>query len=221
MPYAELHARSAFNFLRGASHPEHLAERAAELGLSAFAVHDRDGVYGAPRFYAAARELGLKAIIGCELTLQDKSVLPVVVLTRAGYQNLCRLITLGKLRGTKEDSSVTWEDLAAHAQGLVALTGDEEGPLRRVLGAGESAVALVRRLVEIFGTGNVFIEIQRHFLREEQRVNERLAQLAERTSLPLLATNGVCYAQPQGRQVLDVFTCIRHHATLDAAGKFC
>ena len=128
--YAELHARSAFNFLRGSSQPEQLAEMAAGLGLAALALHDRDGVYGAPRFHARAKELGLKPIIGCEVTLEDGFVLPVIVLTCAGYRNLCRLLTIGRLRGTKAASSVTWLELAAHAEGLAALTGDEEGELR-------------------------------------------------------------------------------------------
>jgi error-prone DNA polymerase len=219
-PYAELHARSAFNFLRGASNPEHLAETAAELGLTALAIHDRDGVYGAPRFHGRARELGLKPIIGCELTLDDGSILPVIVISRTGYQNLCRLLTIGKLRGTKAASSVTWPELAAHAEGLVALTGDEEGPLHRLITGDDphAPTALMDRLTRIFAPDNLFIEIQRHFLRGEKILNERLIALAAASGLPLLATNGVCHATPQGRQVLDVFTCIRHHTNLDQAG---
>jgi len=221
--YVELHARSAFNFLRGASSPEQLAETAAELGHSAFAVHDRDGVYGAPRFHGRARELGIKPIIGCELTIDDGSILPVIVTSRAGYQNLCRLITIGKLRGTKTASSVTWLELAAHAEGLVALTGDEEGLLHRLIAGGDDPLAddplaFLKRLAGIFGRENVFIEIQRHFLRGESLPNQRLIALAAATGLPLLATNGVCHATPEGRQVLDVFTCIRHHTNLDQAG---
>ena len=99
--YIELHARSAFSFLRGASFPEHLAQRAAHSEMPAMALCDRDGVYGAPRFHAAAAECGLRAIVGSELTLEDGGVLPVLVANRTGYQNLCRLITEAKLRGTK------------------------------------------------------------------------------------------------------------------------
>ena len=223
MSYAELHARSAFNFLRGGSNPEELAEKAAALGVGALAVHDRDGVYGAPRFHARARELELKAIVGCELTLEDGSVLPVIVVSRVGYQNLCRLVTVGKLRGTKAASWVTWGELAGHAEGLVALTGDEEGLLHRLIHAEEGGerdapVALLRRLMGMFGRENVFVEIQRHFLRGEKVLNARLVELAGVVGLPLLATNGVCHATPAGRQVLDVFTCIRHHTKLDEAG---
>src|SRR3970040_1595885 len=93
MNYIELHARSAFSFLRGASLPEELSARCAQLELPAMALLDRDGVYGAPRFHLAAQKLGVRAHIGAEVTLQDGSVLPLLVQNRAGYQNLCRLIT--------------------------------------------------------------------------------------------------------------------------------
>src|SRR6267142_158634 len=130
MSYVELHCRSAFSFLRGGSLPEQLATRAAELNFPAIALCDRDGVYGAPRFFAACREKGVRSIIGAELTMEDGSVLPLLVESRRGYQNLCRLITRAQLRSEKGKSAVRWEELPEFAQGLVALTGDEEGPLR-------------------------------------------------------------------------------------------
>ena len=105
MSYAELHARSAFNFLRGASNPERLAETAAQLGLDAFAPPRRDGVYSAPRFHGRARELGIKPIIGCELTIEGGLLFPLLLPSRTGFQNLCRLITIG-LRGTETTCSV-------------------------------------------------------------------------------------------------------------------
>jgi len=218
--YIELHARSAFSFLRGASQPEELAKRAAALTLPAMALCDRDGVYGAPRFYSAAREHGLRAIVGAELTMEDDSVLPVLVENRTGYQNLCRLITRAKLRGTKERAPVAWHDLREFVSGLVALTGDEEGALRRSLETGDDAGALagVRRLANVFGERNVYIEIQRHLERGEEAVNDRLVELARAERLPLLATNGVLYAERPQHQALDVFACIRNHTHLDAAG---
>src|SRR5262245_7101649 len=133
MSYVELHARSAFSFLRGASLPEQLAEHAAQLHMPAMALCDRDGVYGAPRFFAAAREQGIRAIIGSELTMEDGTILPVLVETRVGYHNLCRLLTRAHLRAPKSESAVRWDELAALAEGLLALTGDEEGPLYRSL----------------------------------------------------------------------------------------
>ena len=218
--FVELHARSAFSFLRGASQPEQLAEQAAALGLPAIALCDRDGVYGAPRLFSAAREHGLRAIVGAELTMANGTVLPVLVENRTGYQNLCRLITRAKLRGTKTDAPVLWDDLPEFAEGLVCLTGDEEGELRQTLERGDRAAAeaSVRRLRKIFGEGNVYVEIQRHLERGEQFVNHLLVELAAAQRLPLLASNGVLYAGRAQRPVLDVFTCIRHHTHLDAAG---
>lgn len=219
--YVELHARSAFSFLRGASHPEHLAERAAELELPAVALCDRDGVYGAPRFYGKSKESDTRLILGAELTLEDGAVLPVLVASRTGYQNLCRLITQAKLRGTKTDAPVHWSELEEFTAGLVALTGDEEGPITRCLERDDLAGAKERisRLRRAFGEKNVFVEVQRHLRRGEELRIRQLADLASSERLPLLATNGVQYATAQQRGVLDVFTCARHHTHLDAAGQ--
>src|SRR6185436_17370184 len=131
--YVELHTRSAFSFLRGASLPEQLAETAARLGLPAVALCDRNGVYGAPRFFSHAREAGVRPIVGAELTLEDGSVLPVLVESQRGYQNLCRLLTRAHLRSAKGKAAVHWEELPEFAEGLVALTGDADGPLVRAV----------------------------------------------------------------------------------------
>lgn len=221
MPYIELHARSAFSFLRGASLPEHLAERAAALELPAVALCDRDGVYGAPRFHGATKEHHIRPIIGAELTMEDGSVLPLLVASRTGYQNLCRLITRAKLRGTKHEAPVRWNELAEFGEELVALTGDDEGPVQRALARDDLAGAseCVEKLVAAFGRENVFVEIQRHLRRGEELLNDRLFDLAGAVRLPVLATNGVLHARAEERAVLDVFTCARNHTHLDAAGK--
>jgi error-prone DNA polymerase len=218
MSYIELHTRSAFSFLRGASLPEQLAEVAAELNMPAMALCDRGGVYGAPRFFAAAKQSGVRPIIGSELPMEDGTVLPVLVESRTGYQNLCRLLTRAHLRAPKGETGVRWDELPEFVEGLVALTGDEEGPLLQSLVRGcarESAADLLR----IFGPKHLFVEVQRHRLRGESWKVDALVQLAESFRLPLLATNGVLYAKPTGRQILDVFTCIRKHTHLDAAGR--
>jgi error-prone DNA polymerase len=219
--YVELHARSALSFLRGACHPEQLVERAAELEIPALAVCDRDGVYGAARVHAAAKETNVRPIVGAELTLNDGSVLPVLVASRIGYQNLCRLITRAKLCGTKHDAPVQWSELAEFGQGLIAMSGDEEGAVVRCLARDDcaGAMTIVARLVEAFGAGNVFVEVQRHLRRGEEVINDQLVTLAKATRCPLLATNGVLHATPNERPVLDVFTCARHHTHLDAAGR--
>src|SRR5882762_8649934 len=133
MSYVELHARSAFSFLRSGSPPDQLAETAAQLDMPAIALCDRDGFYGAPRFFTAAREQKIRAIVGAELTFEDQAVLPVLVENRAGYQNLCRLLTRAHLRNEKGNARVTWEELPEFAEGLAALTGDHEGPLAKAI----------------------------------------------------------------------------------------
>src|SRR3954447_20186193 len=124
MPYVELHAGSAFSFLRGGSFPEQLAETAAELEMPAMALLDRNGVYGAQRFAVAAREQGMRPIVGAELTMEDGSVLPVLVKDRRGYENLCELLTQVHLRSTeKGECAVQWSELPEFANGMVALLG--------------------------------------------------------------------------------------------------
>src|SRR3954471_1988414 len=133
--FVELHARSAFSFLRGASRPEDLMQRAAELGMTHLALTDRDGVYGSARSHYQSVELGMNrgAIVGAELTMEDESVLPVLVRTRNGYENLCMMLTRAKLRAAKNESRIAWHELEEFADGLMALTGDEEGLLQRLL----------------------------------------------------------------------------------------
>jgi error-prone DNA polymerase len=221
--YVELHCRSAFSFLRGASRPEELAAFAAEKELAAVAVCDRNGVYGASIFGENAKEKGIRPIVGAEITLEDESVLPVLVQSRKGYQNLCQLLTRAHLRAEKGKSRVRWEELPEFAEGLVALTGDGEGPLRRAIdavsAAGQRAPKILQNLTCAFGRENVFVELQRHRLRGDRRMDDALVELAREARLPLLATNGVLYAHSGRRAVLDVFTCLRHHTHLDAAGQ--
>ena len=121
MSYAELHACSAFSFLRGASFPEQLAERAAELGLPAVALLDRNGVYGAQRFSVACREHGVRPIVGADLTMEDGAVVPVLVENRIGYGNLCSLLTEAHLRSEKGSCLVRYAELEEFAGGLIAL----------------------------------------------------------------------------------------------------
>ncbi len=250
MSYVELHARSAFSFLRGAADPEALVAAALAHGLPAMALLDRDVLCGAPRFFGAAREAGLRARVGAEITMEDGSVVPLLAATRTGYQNLCQLITEAKLterdsagvdralrarsgsarsakptapdpRDRKRPCFATWPELARYSAGLIALTGDEEGPVRRAwLTAGPAAAgAALQNLTAIFGRDRLYVEVQRHRLRGEEREIAFLRDLADAHGLPLLATGGVNYARPAQRAVADVFTCLRLHTTLDAAGR--
>src|SRR5689334_16964004 len=119
--FVELHARSAFSFLEGASLPEELVSIAADFGMSALGLIDRDGVYGAPRFHMAAQKAGIRAHIGAEVTCIDGNRYPLLAESRAGYRNLCRLITRMKLRAKKGEGAATLEEIGEYAEGLVCL----------------------------------------------------------------------------------------------------
>ncbi len=225
--YAELRCKTAFSFLRGASAPEALAERAAELGLPAVALVDADGVYGAPRLHKAARKLGLRAIVGAEAWIAGH---PVALLCESsrGYRNLCRLLTDGKLRrghvhkGHPErvPDALGWTDLEAHAEGLHVLSGGGEGAFGAALdrGDGDAAAAALDRLVGIFGKANVSVELQLHLDEVEDRRNAAAVALARRHRLPVVATNDVRFARPADALRFDVLTCLAEGTTIDRAG---
>jgi error-prone DNA polymerase len=221
--YLELHARSAFSFLEAASAPEELVAVCAERNMPAMALLDRDGVYGSPRFHLAAQKMKppLRAHIGAEVTSADGWRYVLLVESRAGYQNLCRLITRMKLRAKKGEGKALPEEIAEMSAGLICLTGGEEGPLTHALAHGgiERAAQSISELCRIFGRENVYVELQRHFCRDEEARNQAAIDIARKLDLPLLATNGVCFAHPQQREVLDVFTCIRNHRNLANAGR--
>ena len=219
--YHELHARSAFSFLRGASAPETLADRAGQCDLPGVALCDRDGFYGSVRFHQRARENGFRAIVGTELTMSDGTVLPVLIKNRDAYRAVSRLLTRAQLRSAKGQCSLEWSELGEVSDDIAVLSGDGEGPLdtawRRdgVRGMELALQNLIRHVPE----RNLHLELQRHAIRGEDTLIRAKCDLAAAYKLPLLATNGVTYALPQNRQVQDVFTCLRNHTTLDAAGR--
>ena len=237
--YVELHACSAFSFLDGASPPEDLAERAAELELPAIALTDRSGVYGAPRLHKAARQLGLRALVGAEVVLQDTQPqrpgktrrdasrravegqrLTLLVQSAQGYRNLCRLLTAAARHQPKGDPRVDWTMLRQHATGLCCLTGGSEGLLaQRLERQGlEEAQKTLEVLLDVFH-GRLHVELQRHHLRQEEHRNQALLDLARRLRLPVVASNGVRYARRSDKPLHDVLTCARHYTHLDAAGQ--
>jgi len=218
--FVELHAQSAFSFLEGAEQPEALVAEAARVEMPALALVDRDGVYGAPRFYQAAVRAGLKPLVGSEITLADGSRLPLLVEDREGYQNLCRLVTRMKLAAPKGAAAIALADLEPYATGLVCLTGGARGPLARRVACGDhaGAVECLAGLVGLFGRSNVFVEVQRQLDREQERILGGLVRLARAARVPLVASNQPLYTRPAGRAVADVFTCIREKTDLDHAG---
>jgi len=153
--------------------------------------------------------------------LRGEFRIPLLVASRAGYQNLCRLITKMKLRAKKGEGAVTAQELEEHAEGLICLTGGDEGPLAAALKQGgiDEAKTQLDQLIGIFGPKNVYVELQRHFHREEESRNRAAIDLARSFNLPLLTTNGVNYAIPKARELCDAFAAIRHHKTLSTAGR--
>src|SRR5256884_3927066 len=208
--------------------------------MPAIALVDRDGLYGSPRFHMAAQSMGIRAHVGAEISVEglgnraglpawmpnsfsSRPVrLPLLVESRTGYQNLCRLMTRYKLREKEKGTgTATLEEIAEHAEGLVCLSGGEEGVLAASLSSKgyEEARANIEKLTALFGNKNVYVEVQRHCDPVQERRNQAAVRLAETLDLPLLATNGVRYARAAEREILDVFTCIRNHTKLERAGR--
>ncbi len=237
-PYAELHAASSFSFLRGSSQPEDLVARAAALGLPAVALLDRNGVSGAPRFYKAAREAGIRALVGAEAvidrprasavsrqreerpTLDDQETrVNLLVRSRQGYRNLCRLLTAGALNHPKGEARIDWTLLEEHAAGLHCLAGAEADPVGRALAREglEAAGRQLERLHAVF-PGRLHVELSRHGIRAEEHRNQALVRLADGLRVPVVATGGVRYATAADKPLHDLMTAIRHHVTVDDAG---
>lgn len=213
----ELHARSAFSFLSSGSLPEDLIVGAANLGINGVALLDRDNVSGAVRFHLEAKKQGIKAIIGSEITLEDESVLPLIPISIKGYQNLCRLITTIKLRAPKGEHFATRHDIEQHSEDLICITGGKDGFLYQSVKKhqGQEALAWLKYVFE----GRLYLELQRHFLRHEEYINQALIGLSHKFRVPYFASNGVYYKDKEDRKLFDIFTCIKNHCTIDEAGK--
>ena len=240
--YVELHLHTAFSFLDGASLPEEIVGRAAELGYTALAVTDHDGLYGAMEFARAARAAGIAPITGAELTLEDGSHLTLLAETVQGYSNLCRLITAAyagpnvppadgavafsppREVWTRDDARQPRLDpalLAEHAEGLILLTGCRRGALSRLVddGAWSEARALLHRYVEWFGLANVAVELQHNLVFGDARRVAALSRLAQEVGLPTVATGNVHYHRQERHRLQDVLVAIRHRTTLDGCHR--
>jgi error-prone DNA polymerase len=225
MTYVELHARSAFSFLEGSSVPEDLIDRCVQLEIPAMALLDRNSLSGAVRFHQQAKKSGVRAILGAEIAAPEGFRYALLAESRNGYQNLCRLITKIKLRtghGEQENAVAHPSDLAEHAEGLVCLTGGDEGPLAFALNSDsvpETSLDRIRQIAAIFGERNVFVELQRHYDRAEEYRNQAAIAIARKLKLPMLATNGVSHALEADSDLLDALTCVRRKTTIHDAGR--
>jgi len=249
MPYTELHLHTAFSFLDGASLPEDMVAQAVAYGYSALAVTDHDGLYGAMEFAQAARAAGITPITGAEITLDDGSHLTLLAETRAGYGNLCRLLTDSKHgrppapvheaglphvqsslvadRGQHhpgdhgESPSLTTTALAGYAEGLILLTGCREGQLARAIDADRlrDAEMILQTYIAWFGRENVVVELQQNFVHGDTRRIEHLVSLADRCGVRYAATGNVHYHQRERHRLQDVLVAIANRATLDTSHR--
>ena len=214
--YVELHAHSAFSFLDGAMLPDELASAAARLGYGAVALTDHNGVHGSMEFAQAARAVGLRAIHGTEIDLDDGRHLTLLVRDAVGWSNLCRLLTKAHAHVRAADGGptidtprVSLEAVCEHAAGLVCLSGCARDGVRDE--------PTMRRLLAVFGRDAFRVELQRPFARHDRTLNRGLASLAERLGVPCVATGNVHAHTPERAQLQDALVAIREHTTLDAS----
>ncbi|MGB7070440.1 MAG: error-prone DNA polymerase [Pyrinomonadaceae bacterium] len=215
--FYELHTRSAFSFLSSGSLPEDFASRAAELGIAGIGMLDRDTLSGAVRFHLEAKQQGIKAIVGSEITMDDGSLLPLIPLNLKGYQNLCRLITTVKLRAKKGEHFATKKDIEEHSSDLLCITGGADGFIHKRINErkGQEALAWLNYVFE----KRLYIELHRHHLPHEEDINQSLLGLAYKFRMPYFASNGAYYARQRDRELFDVFTCIKNHCPIEDAGR--
>ncbi len=208
--YAELQITSNFSFLRGASHPEELVATAAALGLSAIAITDRNTLAGVVRAHVAARQFGIRFIVGARLDLEDAPSLLCLPTDRAAYGRLARLITVGRRRAPKDDCRLTLADVANHREGQILV----------VLPPTDLASAFHRVLSDLHAhlQGPLYLAASHLYRGDDERRIAFLAGLAAACGTPLVATNDVHAHGPERRPLQDVLTCIRARCTLHEAG---
>jgi len=218
--YVELHCHSNYSFLEGASHPDELVARARDLEMPALAITDRNGFYGAVKFFGAAHRAGIQPIVGAELTIDDGTAPPkdrvdydrwgdrllLLVEDKTGYMNLCRLISTAQMPNAKGMARLAADQLAALSGHLIALVADPKDRLPFYQ--------------EVFGRDRVFIELRDHLAPDDRSRNQALMDLAEQHDAPLVITNEVFYATPDRHRLHDVLTAIRHRTTLDEAQRY-
>jgi len=205
MTYAELQVTTNFSFLRGAAHPDELVVTAAALGHQAIAITDRNSLAGIVRAHHAAKEVGLRLVIGCRLDLRDGTSLLAFPEDRAAYGRLTRLLTLGKRRAPKGECHLDYADLVTHGDGQIVIVLPSE------------VEDFVARIAADF-RGRAYLAAHHLYRGDDMRRLARLATLGEATGLPLVATNDVLYHLPERRPLQDVLTCIREGCTIAEAG---
>ena len=229
--FVHLHNHSDYSLLDGASPIPRMVERAAELGMPALALTDHGALFGAVEFYQAARKAGIKPILGMETYVTRgrrhdrarETAHHLVLLARdeRGFKNLIRLSSLAFLEGFYYKPRVDHELLAAHAEGLIALSACPKGevPSDLVDDNADGALRTAMLYRDMFGTGNFYLEIQNHGLEIEDKIRERMRSLSERTGIPLVATNDCHYLRHEDAGAHDVLLCIQTGKSVDDSNR--
>ncbi|MFA7296153.1 MAG: error-prone DNA polymerase [Dehalococcoidia bacterium] len=234
VPYVELHTHSNYSLLEGASRLSELVDTAVEQGHRALALTDHDGMFGAMEFAHAATESGLRPITGLEITVAEldgmRSHLTLLAETRRGYANLCRLSSIAfginetAVKGKQErrlDPCVTVEDLCAHTEGVILLTGCRTGRLAQLVEAGRPAAAreVLHAYLDWFGREQVFVELVDNLVFGDRPRNEALVRLATECGVPVVGTGDVHYHARERHRLQDVLVAIHHRKSLDESHR--
>lgn len=231
--FVHLHTHSEFSLLDGAIRIKELVRKVKEMGMQAVALTDHGSMYGAIEFYTEAKQAGIKPIIGCEVYVAPKSRFDkaskedkshhLVLLARdaEGYRNLMKLVSKGFLEGFYYRPRVDRELLIEHSNGLIALSACLSGQIPKLIARGklERAEQVARELQDIFGKGNFYLEIMDQHLESQMEINEKMAEISERTGIPLVATNDVHYLEKADHTAHDVLLCIQTGSTVDEADR--
>lgn len=217
MGFTHLHVHSNFSFLDGGSSVEALIDRAREIGCDSLAITDHNGLYGAVRFYKYAKKVGIKPIIGVEMTMEGGFHIVLLAKNLNGYSNLCKIVTRAQLGHEKGNAQASLDILARHKEDLFCLSGCKNGEIPSLLlrGRTDEAREAARRYIEIFGRDNFFIELQHHLLPGDTLLNAELVTLADSLGVRTVATNNAHYAVKDDFKIQDILVCVRTLTTLD------
>ncbi len=225
MPFTHLHVHTEYSLLDGSCKIKELVARAKELGMDSMAVTDHGVMYGVIDFYRAAREAGIKPIIGCEVYVApgsrfDREVgsgedryyhLVLLAENSQGYQNLIKIVSKGFLDGFYYKPRVDYEVLATYHEGVIALSACLAGEVQRYLARGmyEEAKGSALRYQEVFGKGNFFLELQDHGIAAQKTVNQGLVRMSRDLGIGLVATNDIHYTYAEDAAAHDILLCIQ------------
>ena len=232
--FVHLHVHTQYSLLDGAIRLDNLFKRTVEMGMKAVAMTDHGTMFGTIEFYEKALEAGVKPIIGCECyvaprTIADKTPedhrglthLILLCESQEGYRNLCKLVSIARIKGFYHKPRVDWSLLKEHSQGLIALTACLQGEIPRLVRQGnmEAADAAAHRFQSVFGEDNFFLEVQNNGIEIQEAVNHGLFEMSDRLSIPVVATNDCHYLNAEDVKAHDVLLCIQTGKTVQMSER--